>query len=122
LLLLLRRASKWRFLHDNQPPLQLLAHDVVAHCQTHLSLQQHAVVHNQLQRKIQHPRSFSASAGHLPVLRVIQSVKAAAPQLQLHLFKSATNQHLYDGQREMRSTLEEVLARVWYSVDEVNLR
>jgi hypothetical protein len=50
---------------------------------------------------------------------MIQSVKAAAPQLQLHLFKSATNQHLYDGQHETRRTLDELLARVWYSVDEV---
>jgi hypothetical protein len=59
----------------------------------------------------------------LPVLRVLQSVKAAAPQLKLHLFKSATNQHLFDCRMlDDSRTLDEqvqVLAKNWSSADEV---
>jgi hypothetical protein len=51
---------------------------------------------------------------------VIQSVLAAAPKLQLHLFKSSTNQQLFSSPTDAdRPINEHSLAKYWGWIDEV---
>jgi hypothetical protein len=54
------------------------------------------------------------------LLRVIQSVLAAAPKLKLHLFKSSNNQELFVAPPEAgRYSGEANLAKYWGWIDEV---
>lgn len=57
---------------------------------------------------------------HTPLLRPIQSVLSAAPKLQLHLFKSSSNQLFFSSPAEPGKPINEhSLAKYWNWIDEV---
>ncbi|KAF6260399.1 hypothetical protein COO60DRAFT_1700377 [Scenedesmus sp. NREL 46B-D3] len=74
-------------------------------------------------RRLQAPKQQRQHMhGHVPLLRVIQSVVAAAPKLQLHLFKSSTNQTWFSSPAEAGKPINEhSLAKYWGWLDEVRV-
>ncbi|WIA29622.1 hypothetical protein OEZ86_012109 [Tetradesmus obliquus] len=72
-----------------------------------------------LSRNCQLPGS---TANHTPLLRPIQSVLSAAPKLQLHLFKSSSNQLFFSSPAEPGKPINEhSLAKYWNWIDEVRV-